>query len=249
MPTPTLGFHAAAQGNSELATDPSGCASDAAQLPIVTRQMNEWAVEQIQAFLDGMRHTSRWMQDLVGLSEFTVELVLRMLGSQRSSLMVLDNQQILRIMAARGVPEWVRERTALRLGEGVAGRVASVGRPLLAEHIRAGSNTTQTGGHYRSDTFLCVPVPGEQRVLGVVNVTDPLDEAPFERGDLQCLINIADSVGSTLEQTIRYRELEAQALKDELTGLYNRRHLQQFLDTILTALGPRTFPLRYCFLI
>jgi diguanylate cyclase (GGDEF)-like protein len=240
--TPILGFDAAAESKTELIAPTDGGGRELVKSPIENRQMNEWAVDQIQAFLEGMRSASRFVQDLVGLSQFTVDLVLRLLYSRRSSLMVLDNEQILRIMAARGLPEWVQEHTALRLGEGVAGRVASAGRPVLGEKPRPAGSTTHGDAKYRSDTFLSVPVPGERRVLGVVNVTDPLNDAPFGRADLQRLVNIAGSVGATLEQTMRYRELEAQALRDELTGLYNRRYLHQFLDTILDRARAENFP-------
>jgi diguanylate cyclase (GGDEF)-like protein len=147
--------------------------------------------------------------------------------------MVLDNQQILRITAARGLPKWVQQCTALRLGEGVAGKVAVAGLPLLVESRRAGTNPNLAAGSYRSDTFLSVPVPGEQRILGVVNVTEPVDESPFQGHDLEQLVQIAQSIGLTMQQALRYRELEQQALRDELTGLYNRRYLHQFLDTII----------------
>jgi diguanylate cyclase (GGDEF)-like protein len=237
-----LGFETSTGTESQLVALPPAGADDAPKAPHESRLMNEWALDQIQGFLQGMRHASSWVHDIVGLSQFTVDLAVRLLCSRRSSLMVLDNQQLLRIMAARGLPDWVQEHTALRLGEGVAGRVASAGQPLLAESTRSTSSSNHAPGQYRSDTFLSVPVPGERKVLGVVNVTDPEDDAPFECGDLQQLINIADSVGCTLQQSIRFRELEAQAIRDELTGLHNRRYLYQFLETILDRSRVENFP-------
>lgn len=189
-----------------------------------------------------MNHAARLIHDLSGLSQFTVELTLRQLSSRRGSLMVLDNRQILRILAARGLPDWVTEQTALRLGEGVAGRVASAGRPLLVEDLGGDPNRSASQTRYHTDTFLSVPVPAEQKVLGVVNVTDPLHESPFQRRDLEQLVNIADSVGLAIHRAIRYREAEELAVRDELTGLYNRRYLWQFLDTILDRAREGTFP-------
>src|SRR5262245_35209228 len=105
--TPILGFHSASASATDVIAAARDGAGQTVTLPMENRHMNEWAVDQIQAFLDGMRHASKWVHDLIGLSEFTVDLVLRALCSRRSSLMVLDNQQILRIMAARGLPDWV----------------------------------------------------------------------------------------------------------------------------------------------
>jgi diguanylate cyclase (GGDEF)-like protein len=209
---------------------------------VQNRQLNDWAADQLRGFLAGMNHTARLIHDLSGLSQFSVELALRQLSSRRGSLMVLDNRQILRILAARGLPDWVTEQTAQRLGEGVAGRVASAGRPILVEDLSSDSKRSPTQNRYRTDTFLSVPVPAEQKVLGVVNVTDPLHELPFRRHDLEQLTNIADSVGLAIHRAIRYREAEELAVRDELTGLYNRRYLWEFLDTILQRARQESFP-------
>jgi diguanylate cyclase (GGDEF)-like protein len=206
------------------------------------RQVNDWAADQLHNFLSGMSHAARLMHDLSGLSQFTVELTLRHLSSRRGSLMVFDNHQILRILAARGLPDWVIEQTGLRLGEGIAGRVASAGRPLLVEDSGADPQRDAASDRYRSESFLSVPLPGEQQVLGVVNVTEPLHGSPFQRRDLEQLVNIADSVGLAIDRAIRYREAEELAVRDELTGLYNRRYLWRFLDSILDRAREESFP-------
>jgi diguanylate cyclase (GGDEF)-like protein len=206
------------------------------------RQLNDWAADQLHSFLAGMNQAFRLIHDLSGLSQFSVELALRQLNSRRGSLMVLDNRQILRIQAARGLPDWVMEQTAMRLGEGVAGRVASAGRPILVGDLNRAADRPADANRYRTDTFLSVPVPAEQKVLGVVNVTDPLNESPFQRHDLEQLTNIAGSVGLAIHRAMRYREAEELAVRDELTGLYNRRYLWQFLDTILDRARGESFP-------
>jgi len=217
--------------------------SDAADSrPRVIRQLNEWAADQLGEFLSGVRQAAKLIHDLSGLSEFTVELALTKLNSSRGSLMMLDRHEVLRVMASRGLPELVTESAGVRLGEGVAGRVASLGRPVLVETLRSTSSPEPSRGQYRSDTFLSVPVPGEERVIGVVNVTDPLVETSFSPRDLEQLVRIADSMGLALHRALRYRDAEERAARDELTGLYNRRYLSQFLDQILDRARDEEFP-------
>jgi diguanylate cyclase (GGDEF)-like protein len=231
-----------ANSRTELAIRSSAERHTEAECPRAeNRHLNDWALEHIQSFLAGMRSATAWMDDVAGLSEFTVDLALRALSSKRSSLMMLDDNQLLRIRAARGLPAWVQERTVVRLGEGVAGRVASEGQPLLVGNFRSPA-TIERAGSYRCESFVSVPVSGERQVLGVVNVTEPLDDAPFECRDLDQLVNIADSVGTTIERALRYRELESLAHRDELTGLFNRRYLFQFLDQILDRARLENFP-------
>jgi diguanylate cyclase (GGDEF)-like protein len=59
---------------------------------------------------------------------------------------------------------------------------------------------------------------------------------------LEQLTNIADSVGLAIHRAMRYREAEELAVRDELTGLYNRRYLWEFLDTILDRAREESFP-------
>lgn len=243
MNTPILGVDATASVIPEpVSCPPDHSNTESPERPITARKLNDWAADQLGAYLHGIRQASLFIHDLAGLSEFTVDLTLQELASRRSSLMLLDNQQILRILAARGVPDWVQQRTALRLGEGVAGRVASAGRPMFVSNGRSAPAAADQSGKYRTESFISVPVPGERKILGVVNVTDPVDESPFECHDLEQLVNIADSVGGTIEQALRYRELQELAIRDELTGLYNRRHLLNFLDTILERARTENFP-------
>ncbi len=235
-PVPTIesGRHLLQESDRQTLADPSP--------RLKPRLVNEWASDRLSTFLAGMRQMARHVHDLAGLSSFAIELALHELSSRRGSLMVIDNQQLLRILAARGLPDWVMETAALRLGEGVAGRVASAGRPMLVDGHQSAELATTGRRRYQSESFLSVPVPGARGVLGVVNVTEPLHESSFQSRDLEQLVNIADSVGLAIEGAIRYREIEELAVRDELTGLYNRRYLREFIGSILDRAREESFP-------
>lgn len=198
------------------------------------RQYNDWALAEL---LRGLKTLGQFIDDLPRLSQFTVDLAARELQSSRTSLMVLNNARLLRILAARGVPDGVVANTVVRVGEGVAGRVASIGKPLLVD-----AGAEHTDRNYRSDSFISVPVNGDRRVVGVVNVTEPARRCSFEPRDLELLVNIADSVGGVFHHALRYREVEDLAIRDDLTGLYNRRYLWEFLDAILDRARVQNFP-------
>jgi diguanylate cyclase (GGDEF)-like protein len=201
------------------------------------RRYNDWALVEL---LRGLKTLGQFIDDLPRLSQFTVDLATRELRSSRTSLMVLENAKLLRILAARGVPDGVVANTIVRVGEGIAGRVASLGKPMLVDaHAASGEHSDR---NYRSDSFISVPVNGDRRVVGVVNVTEPSRRSSFEAHDLEMLVNIADSVGSVFHHALRYREIEELAVRDDLTGLYNRRYLWEFLDAILDRAREQDFP-------
>ncbi len=203
----------------------------------VVRRCNDWALAEL---LRGLKTLGHFIDDLPRLSQFIVDLAARELRSSRTSLMVLENAQLLRILAACGVPDSVVANTIVRVGEGVAGRVASLGKPLFVDAHAASAEHSDR--NYRSDSFISVPVNGERRVVGVVNVTEPARRSSFEPHDLDMLVNIADSVGSVFHHALRYHEVEELAIRDDLTGLYNRRYLWEFLDAILDRSREQNFP-------
>jgi diguanylate cyclase (GGDEF)-like protein len=182
------------------------------------------------------------IHDLTSLSQFTIDLVLKDLSSTRGSLMLVDDQRFLRIQAARGLSQDVIDSTAVRVGDGIAGHVASCGQPLLVENGGARPPELVGRGQYHSHSFLSVPVPGDRAVLGVMNVTEPVDERAFVRQELDRVVTIAGAFGIALDRAMRYREAEELAVRDELTGLYNRRYLWSFLDAVLERARGEAFP-------
>ncbi len=220
---------------------PAGAAQAGTSGELVRRQLEEWCSDQLPQFLVGARAVTRLLHDLNGLTHFTLDLALRELRSVRGSLMLVDRQRVLRIEAARGLPDWVVESTALRAGEGVAGQVLLCRKPLLIETVREAPPELMGAGEYRSDSYLSVPLATERDVLGVLNVTEPM-QGRFRQSDLERLVAIVDCLGGVLDRALRYREAEELAIRDDLTGLYNRRYLLEFLDAILERARDENFP-------
>ena len=80
------------------------------------------------------------------------------------------------------------------------------------------------------NTYLCVPILAQGEALGVVHF-QATDELPqLADSELSFKTTFAEQVGLSLAN-IRLREaLRAQSVKDPLTGLYNRRYLQEMLE-------------------
>jgi diguanylate cyclase (GGDEF)-like protein len=206
------------------------------------REVCDWAACHFDDFLRGARTLSRVIHDLSGLAQITLELALRELGAVRGSLMLCDGERRLRIQAARGLPEGVAESTAVPVGEGVAGHVADTKRPLLVEDLHQTVFRPMGSGRYQSASFVSVPLADQRDVLGVLNVTEPVRARTFSRRDLESLTSIADSLGLAIQQAVRFQRAEELAIRDPLTGLYNRRYLWDVLDRILAQAREQMFP-------
>ena len=80
------------------------------------------------------------------------------------------------------------------------------------------------------NTYLCVPILAQGEALGIVHF-QATDESPqLADSELSFKTTFAEQVGLSIAN-IRLREaLRAQSVKDPLTGLYNRRYLQEMLE-------------------
>jgi diguanylate cyclase (GGDEF)-like protein len=86
-------------------------------------------------------------------------------------------------------------------------------------------------GQPRPPFSLCVPMVAHGRSLGVIHLE--LEEFPGERtlrARSRLLGSLADQVGLALANLSLRETLRTQALRDPLTGLFNRRYLEESMD-------------------
>lgn len=105
---------------------------------------------------------------------------------ERCSLMLLDPaRETLTISAQRGIDPAVAARVRVRIGQGIAGWVAHNRKPLfvrLKDEQKLGSNADR--GVYNSDSFVSVPLAYNNKLCGVLNLSNKRDGEPFNEFDL-----------------------------------------------------------------
>jgi len=121
----------------------------------------------------------------------------------------------------------------LRLGQGIAGKVALEQKPMVIEDVMkceyfAGQVDQISGCSTRS--LICVPLVFGGRTVGVIEVVNPRN---LEGDPLPLLSIIADYAAIAVENMRRYREIQNLAIHDDLTGLYNTRHLYRVLGHLV----------------
>ena len=169
----------------------------------------------------------RRAQDLLdSIFRVATELV----RGERASLLLRDDlTSDLVIARAVGLAEDVQRQVRVHPGEGIAGQVASSKRSLLVRGA-ADMPPSLSGGHYRSESFISVPVLVDDESRGVLSVTDHADGRPFEVADLQTLEILAAHIGACLVQQEQGEALQRLAETDPLTWLFNRRHFDKRLE-------------------
>ena len=131
---------------------------------------------------------------------------LQITRARRGSLMLLDERsKELTIQSARGISETIIKRTRIRLGEGIAGKVAQEGRALLISDIEKDRRVRRrSGGRYRTKSFISVPLVSmplrvHGKVVGVINLSDRADAQPFSERDFWVISVLAGQAAIAIE--------------------------------------------------
>ena len=141
--------------------------------------------------------------------ELVVENISELMMASKVSLMILDPaSEELRIEAAIGIQEEVVEHTSVKLGEGIAGRVAADGKPMLVKDIEKDGRVARSNNEpvYGSKSFLCVPIKREGGIVGVVNVSNPAGRRTFTDSDCQLLEIFTARLAAALGKIEKFTE-------------------------------------------
>jgi diguanylate cyclase (GGDEF)-like protein len=157
-----------------------------------------------------------------------------LLQSERASLMIFDesaNELILK--AASGLATDPASVSAVRAGEGVSGEVIDTGKPVMVTDLRiAGRKAAPPERRYKTNSFISYPIMIGGRKVGVLNVTDKSGGGVYDEVDLSLLEIIGPQVALALERAEwqeRATEFQLMSITDSLTGLPNRRYLEERL--------------------
>ena len=132
------------------------------------------------------------------------EMAAKILNARQCSIMLLDEEEEdeikLRVFANYGgLPEVAFKQTTKK-GEGISGHVLATGQPLLVEDIEhsefASVARRLTAG---SKSLISAPIVLRRKIVGVINVTDPKSNRPFNLDDLHLLDVVAMFVGKSVQ--------------------------------------------------
>lgn len=107
--------------------------------------------------------------------------------AQRCSLMLRAPEPgQLYLAAARGVAPHVVEGARVRVGEGVAGRVAQSREPVLVRDVRdAGAHPLLSDQYFTAGSFISFPLVYHDELVGVVNLTNRATRGAYVDADVE----------------------------------------------------------------
>ena len=171
--------------------------------------------------------------------------VARAVPSRIGAFAVPTDDQELAIVATRGYPLELVEQVRIAPGQGVIGSVYASRVPLWVPDVSLLPGLHGRRPRYRTNSFVAIPVSAGADVLGVVCVTDRLDNLAFTRDDLATLRTITAPASLALDRERAKRQAEAYAqaaVIDPVSGLFNRRYFHERLEDELNRAGRQKTP-------
>ncbi|PYM54636.1 MAG: hypothetical protein DMD77_22715 [Candidatus Rokuibacteriota bacterium] len=158
------------------------------------------------------------IQDLLAS---VLQSTMRAVRANIGSIMLLNQEELtLRIAASRGLPEGLQDEAEIRVGEGIAGKVAQVGEPIIVDDIETDPRFAKLNDpRYGTGSFMCMPVRVGDRVIGVLNLAKKEDQSggsvirAFTPTDLQFLNALMTYIGYAVDNARLLDEAQDAARK------------------------------------
>jgi hypothetical protein len=140
--------------------------------------------------------------DLHEMLNVIVRMIAEVLGAKIISLMLLDRTRSeLFIKVSYGLEQWIVEQARVKIGEGIAGKVAETGKPLLIDNIENNHvHSMPNNPQYETLSLLSAPLVVNGVVAGVINVNNKTSGRPFNQDDLNLLISFGERISKALER-------------------------------------------------
>ncbi len=163
-----------------------------------------------------------------------VTITAQVMKSNICSLMLLDEKtKVLEIKATQSVSEAYNRKPPLKLGEGIAGRVALEGKPIIVHDVKRDPRyyNKEIAERENLHSLISLPLLVKGKTVGVLNLyTSELKE--FSEEEVKILTTIANQAAVVIE---KYRLLvESEAVKNELEA---RKKIERAKGLLMEEFG------------
>ena len=166
--------------------------------------------------------------DVDAMLQESLDILETELGFRRGTITLkLQDEEILRIIASKGLTQREVKRGQYTYGEGITGRVAETLEAAVIPNIsEEPAFLSKTVRRDEDRSFICVPIIRQKELMGTISIdrpTGPVDELEADLSFMKILANIlAEAVGS-MRALMEEREsliAENRMLRQELGEQY-----------------------------
>src|SRR5205814_1400532 len=201
------------------------------------------AIRRLSDSLRGIDADDFWMHLIQNAAEI--------LRAERASLLILDEKSgDLEIKAIIGAKHEVPESS--EIGKRVARVVLAKKGPVVISDVgKTGLPPAESNREYKTASFLSCPIMVGNRTIGVMNFTDRVGGEAFDRDSVELIQAIAPQLAVAIDRASlkeKAGEFEQLSVTDALTGLLNRRYIEERLLEEVKRSNRHGFPMSFMML-
>ncbi len=181
-------------------------------------------------------HISRTIGSLLDLQEMLLEvtgIIKKSIPFERISVYLLDEKsEHMDLAFSSGLD--IREKVALRVGEGTPGRIAENGEHVHIHDLSVFYETFNDFIHYpgeerRGGSYVGVALKIHNATIGMIGM-DNASKFGLSVDDMDFMAILSHQLAAGIEKTRLFDKIQRMSQRDGLTGLYNYRVFQERLQ-------------------
>lgn len=183
--------------------------------------------------------------DMSKFVEQITQITQQSLKASASSVLILDTEeQELFFEVAKGHAKKVLKQIRIGIDSGIAGWVATHGRPLIVNDVtkdRRFNSTIDNSTGFVTRSVMCVPLVINRKIIGVIEVLNKLDGSDFDEQDLEIMAPVAATAAMAIENA-KLNKLVVDGYKNTIVSLagaidakdpYTRGHSERVTEYTL----------------
>ncbi|MEU3049132.1 MULTISPECIES: GAF domain-containing protein [unclassified Streptomyces] len=169
------------------------------------------------------------------LLQSVVEVARAIFGAQASSVFLYDpaaHELVFQAVSGQGEDHLVGRR--FPAGQGIAGWVVSSGEPMVVDdlaHNTVFDREFAESTEFVPDAIMAAPLLHGERVLGVLEVLEPVPQSRSSLGELDLLALFADQAATALRVVLDRRVEAPRAARERAAALDLVGSLQRLLES------------------
>lgn len=207
----------------------------AAKLILLKKEQEHAKLSELSDHLMSLANTLLLSESKEDLYRAILEIAADLLKASQGSVMLIDRDgEQMHVVHTKGMHGEIAKYLRVQVGVGIAGKVAQSGTALLVKDVEKDLQVgLRNRPRFKSKSLISIPLKLNDKVLGVLNLSDKANLGLFSETDLNLLTSFATLASLMIERTVVMEEacrFEQLSLTDPLTGIYNRRFLNTRLE-------------------